>query len=867
MEVINGLTSGGYTDYDAALEAVTGNFTQPPAGGDQLVSMFISDGEPNQYHDNGNYTYGIDGGEETNWIDFLEANGFDNSFAVGYNGLDSTGESFLEPIAWTEDEGSSTHTASGDDNVIILDNIDDLAATLTSTVTATPNPVSGNVLANDDAGADGFGTPALVDVTYDGNTVTFSDTTTSATFNTDAGTVVINSDGSYEFTGLAETDSDISATIGYTIQDADGDQSSSNLVVTTEVAGELYVGSNQDNTHQTAGGGDVLIGDLGGQDQQYSPGSNYSIALIADESGSMSGDRLELLQDALEAFVNDLADHDGVINIGLIGFGQSANLEISVDDLANNPDGLTDLLNEISDLSANGGTNYEDAFDEAVAWFGTQPSGHEFISYFMTDGDPTYSNSGSNGSGSSTNYEDLYDAVQAFQALSAISEVNAIGIGNGVNTDYLRFFDNTNNAGTGNESFGSNTTVLANFQGNSNNEELESGWDESADSDPNGEFGRSSNRFFIKDQHGNGATIVTSAAIAITVADSAIAFDVSSDSLESGDQQSWSLEQKVSGVWTTLDTYDFSQTSTGPLDEGGIYRLKFTVNDLDEGGIYIPFIGTVGEDSEDYLYIDNIVLNEPDDIVTGTIGEPQVINDADELTAQLQTGNTTEGPADLGDDVLQGGDGDDVIFGDTLFTDDLTWTNTDTGETFSAGHGLGYEGLVEYLTWSVNNGTAPDDAQIMQYIRDNYDDLINPAPSQAEIDAAGDDTLIGGGGNDILIGGEGADIFQWNEGDDGTADTPAVDYLVDFDVNEGDVLNLADLLDSDGNNTVDATNLDDYLKANFDISEGTTTVEVYTNGDANDGGQSTQHIVLNGEFTQQDLTNLLNNNKLDVDQS
>ncbi|MCX4193818.1 retention module-containing protein [Methylophaga sp. OBS1] len=236
MAAINGLSSSGTgtygTDYDAALEAVTDNFTAPPAGGDQLVSMFISDGEPNET--NGTGSYGIIGGEESAWIDFLEANNFDNSYAVGYNGLDSTGAGFLEPIAWTEGEGSSTHSGSDDDNVIILDNVEDLADTLTSTVTATPNPVTGNVLANDDAGADGFGTPALVDVTYDGNTVTFSGTTTSATFNTVAGEVVINSDGSYEFTGLSDTNTDVSAVINYTIQDADGDQSNSNLVVTTQ---------------------------------------------------------------------------------------------------------------------------------------------------------------------------------------------------------------------------------------------------------------------------------------------------------------------------------------------------------------------------------------------------------------------------------------------------------------------------------------------------------------------------------------------------------------------------------------------------------------------------------------------------------
>ncbi|EEF78887.1 retention module-containing protein [Methylophaga thiooxydans] len=232
MNVINGLSSGGTTDYDAALEAVTDNFTAPPAGGGQLVSMFISDGEPNETNNTG--SYGIIGSEEANWINFLDSNGFDDSYAVGYNGLDSGDIGYLEPIAWTEGETSSTYTGSDDDNVIILDDIDDLAVTFGSTVTATPNPVIGNVLDNDEAGADGYGTPILVDVTYDGNTVTFSGSTTSATFDTDAGTVVINSDGSYEFTGLSDTDTDVSSVINYTMQDADGDQASSNLTVSTQ---------------------------------------------------------------------------------------------------------------------------------------------------------------------------------------------------------------------------------------------------------------------------------------------------------------------------------------------------------------------------------------------------------------------------------------------------------------------------------------------------------------------------------------------------------------------------------------------------------------------------------------------------------
>lgn len=61
----------------------------------------------------------------------------------------------------------------------------------------------------------------------------------------------------------------------------------------------------------------------------------------------------------------------------------------------------------------------------------------------------------------------------------------------------------------------------------------------------------------------------------------------------------------------------------------------------------------------------------------------------------------------------------------------------------------------------------------------------------------GNDILIGGGGNDILMGDAGADTFTWLKGDT-EAGKVAKDYIVDFSKSEGDKLDLSDLLDSDG---------------------------------------------------------------------
>ncbi|WP_146875792.1 type I secretion C-terminal target domain-containing protein, partial [Halovibrio variabilis] len=651
---------------------------------------------------------------------------------------------------------------------------------------------------------------------------------------------------------------------------------------------ELYVGTNEGNTHTTEGGNDVLIGDVGGRDQQFNPGKNYSIAIIADESGSMSGDRIQMVEDGLKTFVNDLSNHDGIINIGLIGFAEEASLKISVADLANNPQRLSDLLDEIGDFSANGGTNYEDAFNEAVAWFGTQPQpdevgGHEFISYFMTDGEPTSHNDG--GTGNSTDFETLQAAVEAFEALSNISEVNGIGIGNGneVNADYLRFFDNTNNTGTGAEVF-STTSLLADFTdryvpfvGSSYDYEvdpLDRGWEKTGDNsgsvtsinNTDWSLGDPDGYLSIRDNSGNGATVATSASFMIAGGDASasLQFDYRTDDAHSNDSFSWQLQKYNSNDWETQEpvglsrTNGFTQVNIEGLDSGE-YRIVYIVNDSGNGRHW--------ENAE--LRIDNILLTEPDDVVTGPVGEPQVVNDADQLLAKLQEGNTTEGPAEQGDDVLTGGDGDDVIFGDALFTDDLTWTNGDD-ETIETGHGMGYEGLVQYLTWEVNSGVEPDDAQIMNYIREHAESLINPNPSQAEYDAAGSDTLIGGQGDDILIGGLGADTFKWELNDEGTEDSPATDIVMDFSSSENDKLDLSELLDGENEN-----NINEYIFA--EEEDGTTTLYISSDGNLSGKENADQVVHLEGktfsdlgaapnEGGSELIAKLIENGQLNIDQ-
>lgn len=79
------------------------------------------------------------------------------------------------------------------------------------------------------------------------------------------------------------------------------------------------------------------------------------------------------------------------------------------------------------------------------------------------------------------------------------------------------------------------------------------------------------------------------------------------------------------------------------------------------------------------------------------------------------------------------------------------------------------------------------------------------------------------------------------------------------------MLDLSDLLDPAGTNTIDSSNITDYLNANFDSGTGLTTIGVYTGGNAADAGATPdQVIIVNGDLAT-DLSTLINNGTIIVD--
>ncbi|UNV94013.1 VCBS domain-containing protein [Comamonas sp. 7D-2] len=215
-------------------------------------------------------------------------------------------------------------------------------------------------------------------------------------------------------------------------------------------------------------GDDIILGDNGGYVTNVTPGTNYNIALVVDRSASMSAqsgsgvNRMQLVKDALVKLAGDLAHHDGVVNVTLIGFATHAQDAITFNNLTQaNLNKLIEAINKLTIESGDtAGTNYEAAFNATVKWFADQgkanPSGVKFenLTFFLTDGNPTqyYSNNNKkwvSGLGNDTDYDTMKESVDAFKSLSNASKVHGIGIGTGIDSNILRFFDNTDSTGNG----------------------------------------------------------------------------------------------------------------------------------------------------------------------------------------------------------------------------------------------------------------------------------------------------------------------------------------------------------------------------------------------------------------------------------
>ncbi|CAJ1906167.1 type I secretion C-terminal target domain-containing protein [Aeromonas jandaei] len=663
---------------------------------------------------------------------------------------------------------------------------------------------------------------------------------------------------------------------------------------------------NGDNTVEGGRGDDVLLGDIGGIKTSVEPGKNYNIALIVDTSGSMTygldgssnppagQDRMTLTIAALKVLANQLADHDGVVNVTLVDFNWSASSVISINDLSKS--NMQSLIDKISSLSAGGATNYEDAFIKATEWFNSKPgssSGLKFenVTYFLTDGDPTVYN----GVDKATEADAMQKAIDTFVPLANQSEVKAIGIGTGVTSDNLKYFDNTQVTGSG--SLYGKTELLNDFSNDTGNWNV-STWSKAGDS--SGSVGRYSGWLALTDRDGNGTSVFTSEKLTVVAGtQTGFSFFLSKGGdLNSGDTFSVQLQRWNGSSWVSVGSAITNDgiIQSGPLVSGD-YRYVFTINDVQRYW---------GDDSTATLWIDNLSK-----VTYPPIGQPDIITKAEDLQAVLVGSSTTNTPAEVGSDILNGGAGNDILFGDAINTDHLPWgTVGNPAKPADWVDGKGLDGLTQFLT--LKNGYAPSSIELYEYIKGNANsldvagdtrggndklhgglgddilfgqggddelygddgkDILYGGTGSDKLDGgAGNDILSGGLGNDILTGGEGADVFVWNKGDTESGKL-TVDTVTDFNPSRSDPtlrdkLDLSDLLDHDGSKN--ESSLKGLLSV-FEDSQG-----VHFKVSESQDGPATQEIVLSGHSfasltgnsassASQVIDYMLANNMLDID--
>ncbi|WP_244982952.1 Ig-like domain-containing protein [Comamonas aquatica] len=732
------------------------------------------------------------------------------------------------------------------------------------------------------------------------------------------GTLTLNADGSYTYhanpsltrgEALSGNAQDV---FTYVVRDRDGDMKSATLTINVN----QFVGSNNaDNIINSGAGDDVLLADIGGSTPITVAGVNYNIALLVDLSTSMgravdsnstssSDSRLKLMKDALTQFVEKLADHDGIINIALIGFSTDASIKVSYSDLKSGS-ALTQLETAIGKLSASGYTNYEAGFNKTVDWFtganttASKDSSFKNLTFFLTDGDPTayISNNGKTQTPSTVATQTtLQESVTAFNksgGLSAISDVYAIGIGPSVNKSFLQFFDTTSKVGSVVADISPEADVVWNFNNSAGS--WVGGGDHQAVSLNGG-------RLVLNDASNNNnvAATYTSSAFTTSHANAYMSFDYQHSGWAKNDRFTWELQkQDANGNWVVQDGGSNADTNTGAnsaitmqsdIVGAGTYRYVFTVEDKTSTNEY-------------QVFIDNISVNYPSgrDTVSGFGGQPEIVMTASDLEIALQGGSTSNSLVAVGNDTVNGGAGNDIIFGDVINTDALQWVGRDMT---TLPNGSGMSALTAFLKATVTSGVEPTDQQIYDYIRANHQQFDVPSDTRGGNDklyggegndilygqggndelyggngddklygGTGNDWLLGGQGDDILTGGAGNDTFAWKLGDAGTTDAPALDRVTDFG-NGNDKLDLSDLLVGE-HSDAGSFNLTQFLHVGTETVAGQThtVIKVSSTGELGAGGTgfdqqiTLENVNLVGSETSQAqiISNLISQGKLHVD--
>ncbi len=652
------------------------------------------------------------------------------------------------------------------------------------------------------------------------------------------GTLSLKADGSYSYE-LDNTNSKVNAlNEGDTLQDVftytmtDGALSDkAELVITidgTTDADKLLVGSVGDDVAGSTqvytvddgsgpgaitgeGGNDVLIGDPGGT--TLLPGSSANIALMLDISESMketteffvnSGEsaslsRIEGLKSAVSDALNSLAESgaaDVMVNLGVFetsarGLGSYHIISNSVVDTGE----LDRAISDIKALQPVGQTNYEAGLQETLSWLdgnGEQkPLDNADLNkvIFISDGEPNKmlladsTNQGDNDWASGA--ADMVD--------SALGQMHGIFIISDLEIE----FEIEQSAGVSNGGFNSITI---------------SSLPDAAE----------------------GALMLNGQAVQV------------GDVISHAQMQSREFWLEPGAAYNGDASFNFVANYGGAIGNVNASFTQSLAADEVDTRSEVQAIKDHGYDIEAVgINIGSYQLGSLS-LVEGLDGsQADNINNAQDLSEVIGTlisGQTTQ--TEVGDDNLQGGEGNDLIFGDSVNTDklaDLFSLGTAEGAGWLVFQQLEQNSSIEWTREDTMNYIKNQQAELAQESgRDGGHDVINAgAGDDVVYGQEGNDVISGGAGDDMLSGGLGVDTFVWE-----LADVPegtSADTVSDFDNDE--TLDFKDLVDQGAELVIENNDTDNVtVKASYKDAQGGSHVqEVSIEFDAN----ANSHHLLN----------------------
>ncbi|MCS2609023.1 type I secretion C-terminal target domain-containing protein, partial [Halomonas dongshanensis] len=543
----------------------------------------------------------------------------------------------------------------------------------------------------------------------------------------------------------------------------------------------IIVGSPGNDGIEGSSGNDIIIGDVAGL--QLVPGSDYNIAFMVDTSSSMGVKGIEDAKASLaEVFkalkASSIGEDAGKVNVFLTDFntqvGKTVSVNLADEGALAKLQGTLDGMKYLRDK----GTNYEDVFKTTANWFHSESvkgNPGTNLTYFITDGAPTFYQQN----------ETTKPVIGSRSSKKWILDLDAIHYQPG-----QPVYENID--GTRREVIDKDGAVKQ--------------WNYSS---------------------GCGGGSWTSTVIGNVMADGKGGYEIS--------------ELGGNGSSTTEEVLANSKAAFALLDG---------LSDINAIGIG----ASLNESLLSQFDSDGIVQAniDPEDLADAILGQNTVL------------------PS--GDDVVRGGEGNDIIFGDQVKFADI--------------EGNGLPAMKAYIAdkLGIDDPNALSAQQIHEYITENHDEfgrlggaaggndiLIGGEGDDILFGMGGNDTLIGGTGNDIMYGGTGANTFVWESGDQGSLQAPAVDQVMDFQLGrfngsgEADRLDLADLLQGE-----DSGNIDQYIYAEQQGSD--TVLHIKSDGGLKAGGDNAdQRIVLKdvempeGSSSSDFIQSMLNDGQLKID--